>query len=151
MAKANPQRVWRGVWQKRQRQTKRGRGRSTGGGGWRKSLGRFEQLELRTLLSSGIIELGPSDNVALDQPRVARGLLASLGGIRGQFGSVCPNFFNSFLFDTGATSILVMQSAASDMAASLMEPGTAYAFTTQGGRVVFLPESLASQEVGMLA
>jgi len=114
-------------------------------------LGGFDQLELRTVLAGGVIELGPSDNVALDQPRVARGLLTSLRGTRRQFGSVCLNFFNSFLFDTGATSILVMQSAVLDMAPSLMDAGTAYTFTTRGGRVVFLPESLASREVGMLA
>ena len=39
----------------------------------------FELLEVRALLSVGTIELGPSDNIALDQPRVAIELLEDQG------------------------------------------------------------------------
>jgi hypothetical protein len=44
--------------------------------GWRrKPIGTFEQLEERTLLAGGVIELGPSDNIAIDQPRASVELL----------------------------------------------------------------------------
>lgn len=78
MAKADPQSLWRGGWQKR-RQKNEGRSRSPGGWSRRRSLGGFEQLELRTMLAGGVIELGPSDNVALDQPRVAIELFQDTG------------------------------------------------------------------------
>lgn len=85
---------------------------------------RFEALESRLALSAGAIDgrpyidLGPSDNVAWDQPRVAVELLTDAEGT----GSVGPGIFNTFLLDTGANSILVFASAVADM----MEPPHRY-------------------------
>ena len=79
---------------------------------------RFEMLELRLALSAGSIDgrpyvdLGPSDNVAWDQPRVAVELLTDAAGT----GSVGPGIFNTFLLDTGANSVLIFASAVAEMA-----------------------------------
>jgi len=84
-------------------------------GAWRAA--RFEPLEGRWLLSAGplegrpYIDLGPSDNVAWDQPRVAVELLTDAAGT----GSVGPTLFNTFLLDTGANSILAFATAVDDM------------------------------------
>ncbi|MHB8898162.1 MAG: hypothetical protein ACYC6Y_05405 [Thermoguttaceae bacterium] len=107
----------------------------------------MELLEARTLLSvspagpapsseapsgaAGMIELGPSDNVALDQPRVAIELLAPLvenpdPDNPAHWGSVGPGMFNTSLLDTGANSILAMASAVDDM----VQPP--YVYQTQG-------------------
>lgn len=75
-----------------------------------------ERLEPRTLLAVGTIELGPSDNIALDQPRVAVELLLDTDPSPGeQWETVGPNTFNTFLLDTGANSVLAMATAVSDM------------------------------------
>ena len=54
------------------------------GGYLGRRLGVFEELEQRRVLSgtAGLIDLGPSDNIALDQPRVAVEFLDPLGGAR---------------------------------------------------------------------
>lgn len=75
----------------------------------------LEQLEVRALLA-GIIELGPSDNIALDQPRVAMELIKDVDpGPGEQWESVGPSIFNTFLLDTGANSVLAMATAVADM------------------------------------
>lgn len=75
-----------------------------------------ERLEQRQLLAVGIIELGPSDNIALDQPRAAVELLADVDpGPGQQWESVGPSVFNTFLLDTGANSVLAMATAVNDL------------------------------------
>nr|WP_143547780.1 GEVED domain-containing protein [Rhodopirellula sp. SM50] len=76
----------------------------------------FEQLERRNLLAAGFVELGASDNIALDQPRVAVEFAADVDpgpGVRWE--SLGPDLFNTFLLDTGASSILTMATAIADM------------------------------------
>ncbi|MDY0171020.1 MAG: FG-GAP-like repeat-containing protein, partial [Thermoguttaceae bacterium] len=77
----------------------------------------LEPLEPRAMLSAGAIELGPSDNIALDQPRVAIELIEDLNPDPDvhQWASVGPSVFNTFLLDTGANSVLAMATAVSDM------------------------------------
>ncbi len=99
-----------------------------------KSLGRclksrrltLEPLEQRTLLAAGMIDLGPSDNIALDQPRVAIELLTPTGPGPDDWGSVGPSMFNTFLLDTGANGILAMATAVDDMSQA------PYVYETQG-------------------
>jgi len=55
------------------------------------------------------IDLGASDNVALDQPRVT----VELGDATGR--SIGPDIFNSWLLDTGANTILAFKTAIDDM------------------------------------
>ncbi len=67
-----------------------------------------------------MIDLGPSDNVALDQPRVAVEVLTPLVAEPeyenpAHWGSVGPGVFNTLLLDTGANSVLMMASAVADM------------------------------------
>lgn len=82
----------------------------------RRKIGAFEVLESRMLLSASsingkpFIDLGPSDNVALDQPRVTVELITPA-----QDQSVGPGIFNSWLLDTGANTILTFQTAINDM------------------------------------
>jgi len=66
---------------------------------------------------AGIIELGPSDNIALDQPRVAMELIKDVDPDPNveQWVSVGPSVFNTFLLDTGANSVLAMATAVADM------------------------------------
>ncbi|TVS10929.1 MAG: hypothetical protein EA424_24505 [Planctomycetaceae bacterium] len=85
-------------------------------------VGRFrrlslEPLETRALLSVAMIELGPSDNIALDQPRVAIELIKDLDPAPDihNWASVGPGVFNTFLLDTGANSVLAMATAVGDM------------------------------------
>ncbi|QEF99095.1 hypothetical protein Mal15_31550 [Stieleria maiorica] len=76
----------------------------------------LERLERRNLLAAGFVELGASDNIALDQPRVAVEFAADVDpgpGIRWE--SLGPDLFNTFLLDTGASSILTMATAIADM------------------------------------
>jgi hypothetical protein len=81
----------------------------------RRRVGSFEILELRLLLSASsingrpYIDLGPSDNVALDQPRVTVQLITPTNEVVG------PDIFNDWLLDTGANTILTFQSAVGDM------------------------------------
>jgi hypothetical protein len=76
-----------------------------------------ERLEPRLLLTAtardGIpyIDLGTSDNVAWDQPRVTVELLTDAAGT----GSVGPFIFNQMLLDTGASTIITMATAVSEM------------------------------------
>jgi hypothetical protein len=78
-------------------------------------LGTFEILEARYAFSADsidgrpYIDLGPSDNVALDQPRVVMQLIQSDEQIVG------PDTFSTFLLDTGANTILTFESAVNDM------------------------------------
>ncbi len=78
-------------------------------------LARVEQLEMRAMLSASPIDdrpyfdLGPSDGVAWDQPRVTVELSDEAENIIG------PNTFNSWLLDTGANTILGFQTAVGDM------------------------------------
>ncbi len=58
--------------------------------------------------------LGPSDNIALDQPRVAVELFSDADATQ-SFG---PEMFNTFLLDTGATSTLAVGYAVEEMTAS---------------------------------
>lgn len=75
----------------------------------------LEQLEVRRLLSASPIagrpyfDLGPSDGVAWDQPRVTVQLINESEKIIG------PLTFNSWLLDTGANTILGFQTAVGDM------------------------------------
>ena len=63
-----------------------------------------------------MIELGPSDNIALDQPRVAIELAADVDPGPGvQWESLGPSLFNTFLLDTGASSVLAMATAIADL------------------------------------
>jgi hypothetical protein len=77
----------------------------------------LESLELRTMLSVSMIELGPSDNIALDQPRVAVELIKDLDPDPDihNWASVGPSIFNTFLLNTGANSVLAMATAVGDM------------------------------------
>jgi hypothetical protein len=56
------------------------------------------------------IDLGPSDNVALDQPRIVVQFITPQ-----QDAVVGPDIFNSWLLDTGANTILAFQTAITDM------------------------------------
>lgn len=95
----------------------------------------IELLETRDLLAAGIIELGASDNIALDQPRVAVEFAKDIDPGPGvQWESIGPGLFNTFLLDTGASSVLTMASAIADIEQSrlgyevqgaLMETGVA--------------------------
>ncbi len=89
----------------------------------RRRLG-LETLECRRLLSVGEIRLGPSDNIALDQPRVAVELAVDVDPhpLVEQWESVGPGIFNTFLLDTGANSIMAMATAVAD----LKEPPIVY-------------------------
>ena len=76
----------------------------------------IERLEPRTLLAAGIIELGASDNIALDQPRVAVEFAKDIDPGPGvQWESIGPGLFNTFLLDTGASSVLTMATAIADI------------------------------------
>ncbi len=83
----------------------------------RRRLCPLERLEPRLLLTAtardGIpyIDLGPSDNVAWDQPRVTVELLTDAAGT----GSVGPQVFNSMLLDTGANTSIMMATAIREM------------------------------------
>ena len=81
-------------------------------------VGCFEVLEPRLPLSASSIDgkpyvdIGPSDSVAWDQPRVTVQLINELD-------QICrPNTFNVWLLDTGKNTILSFQTAISDMNAS---------------------------------
>ena len=85
--------------------------------------GEIEDYKLPfTVPSSPQIVLGPSDNIALDQPRATVLLTQDLDGDQ----QVGPFFFNEFLLDTGANSILVMSSAVTEM------KGGSYVYQTEG-------------------
>ena len=73
-----------------------------------------------------MIELGPSDNIALDQPRVAIELLVSTGPGADDWGSVGPSMFNTLLLDTGSNSVLAMATAVNDLS------NPPYVYETQG-------------------
>jgi hypothetical protein len=79
----------------------------------RQAAAAVEPLEARLALSASaprpFIDLGPSDNVALDQPRVT----VEFGNSQGQ--SIGPDIFNSWLLDTGANTILVFKTGVDDM------------------------------------
>ncbi|MEQ1829297.1 MAG: retropepsin-like aspartic protease [Pirellula sp.] len=85
---------------------------------FRRRVGSFELLENRLLMSASsingrpFIDLGPSDNVALDQPRV----VIEMGNSLNQ--SIGPEIFNSMLLDTGANTILMFQTAINDLNSS---------------------------------
>ncbi len=83
----------------------------------------FEPLEPRVVLSIGMIELGPSDNIALDQPRVAVELLEDMDPdpMRENWRSLGPDYFNTFLLDTGANSVMVMASATGELDGFVIE------------------------------
>ncbi len=85
---------------------------------------RFEMLERRLLLSASSIDgrpyvdIGPSDNVAWDQPRVTVQFLTDNfpdGTDPPQNIIVGPNTFSTWLLDTGANTTLVFQTAVTDM------------------------------------
>ena len=73
----------------------------------------LERLEQRYALDGAgprpFIDLGASDNVALDQPRVT----VEFGDASGR--SIGPDIFNSWLLDTGANTILAFKTAIDDM------------------------------------
>lgn len=75
----------------------------------------IELLEARTMLSASPIEgrpyfdVGPSDGVAWDQPRITVQFIDELERIVG------PTTFNTWLLDTGANTILAFQTAVGDM------------------------------------
>lgn len=66
-----------------------------------------------SLQTTPYVDLGPSDNVAWDQPRVAVELLTDATGSQ----SVGPEFFNQWLLDTGANSVMAFATAVADMEA----------------------------------
>lgn len=68
----------------------------------------------------GFIELGPSDNLALDQPLVAVELLEDVNPDPEieEWISLGPSIFNTLLLDTGANSILMMATAVDDLQTS---------------------------------
>lgn len=69
------------------------------------------------------VELGPSDGVALDQPRVAVEIYDP-GPPEESFG---PTYYNHFLLDTGANSILFGYIGTSDLSGGYQtEPGVTY-------------------------
>jgi hypothetical protein len=80
-----------------------------------KRIGFFEKLEPRLLLTASsidgrpFVDLGPSDNVALDQPRVTIELINS------SLQSLGPSIFATWLLDTGANSTLTFRSAVNEM------------------------------------
>ncbi len=119
---------------------------SRGSGKWKSIRGsvlRLEPLEKRCLLANGMIDLGPSDNVALDQPRVAVEVLTPLvedpeWENPAHWGSVGPSVFNTLLLDTGANGILAMATAVAD----LEQPP--YVYETQG---VFLEAGVAGDHL----
>ena len=86
------------------------------------------------MLSVAAIELGPSDNIALDQPRVAVELLSDVNPDPAieQWESVGPSIFNTFLLDTGANSVLAMATAVSDMSQPPLAYGTEGEFVEVG-------------------
>ncbi len=75
----------------------------------------IERLEARAMLSASPIDgrpyfdLGPSDGVAWDQPRITVEFIDELER------SVGPTTFNTWLLDTGANTILAFQTAVGDM------------------------------------
>lgn len=87
-------------------------------------IGFIEQLEKRLTLSATsidgrpFVDIGPSDNVAWDQPRVTVQLLTEDvpdGTDPSRNVIVGPNTFNTWLLDTGANTTLAFQTAVSDM------------------------------------
>ncbi|MEZ6069910.1 MAG: aspartyl protease family protein [Pirellulales bacterium] len=58
------------------------------------------------------IDLGISDGLALDQPRVAVEVIDNSSGTPRSLG---PEFYNTFLLDTGATGVLAVSGAASEL------------------------------------
>jgi hypothetical protein len=100
---------------------------------FRRRIGWYQQLETRRLLAVGTIELGPSDNIALDQPRVAIELAADIDPGPGvQWESLGPSLFNTFLLDTGASSVLAMATAIADLEQSRLGYDT-QGFLLEGG------------------
>lgn len=80
-------------------------------------LGVFEVLENRLTMSADsidgrpYIDLGPSDNIALDQPKVIMELIQLSDSL-----SIGPDSIGqTFLLDTGANTILAFQTAVEDM------------------------------------
>ena len=63
-----------------------------------------------TRAAAPYITLGPADEIALDQPRVAIELVDPATG-----ASLGPSLANTFLLDTGANSILASNEAVADM------------------------------------
>lgn len=93
-------------------------------GSKRKRSLRFELLETRRMLSASsidgrpFVDIGPSDNVAWDQPRVTVQFLTEDfpdGTDPSSNIIVGPNTFNTWLLDTGANTTLVFQTAVNDM------------------------------------
>ena len=85
-------------------------------------------LPLEDRVVPGVVVLGPSDNIALDQPRVTVLLSEDAAGEQ----AVGPDFFNTFLLDTGANAILVMASAVEEMTQSAFPYRTEGTFVEHG-------------------
>ncbi len=75
-----------------------------------------------SLKTTPYVDLGPSDNVAWDQPRASVELLIDDAGT----GSVGPSILNTWLLDTGANTTIAFRSAVEDM----REPP--YIYQTEG-------------------
>ncbi len=75
-----------------------------------------------SLVTTPYVDLGTSDNVAWDQPRVAVELFEDAAGTR----SVGPSIANTWLLDTGANTTIAFASAVNDM----LEPP--YEYQTEG-------------------
>ncbi len=92
---------------------RRQRGTERRAGSGRRARLAVEPLERRFVLDGTgprpFIDLGASDNVALDQPRVT----VEFGDAFGR--SIGPDIFNSWLLDTGANTILAFKTAIDDM------------------------------------
>ncbi|MCR9296355.1 MAG: hypothetical protein NXI32_26900 [bacterium] len=87
-------------------------------------LGLIEYLEPRLTLSASsidgraFVDIGPSDNVAWDQPRITLQFLTEdfpAGTDPDSSIIVGPNTFNSWLLDTGANTTLAFKTAVEDM------------------------------------
>ena len=63
-------------------------------------------------LAAPYVELGPSDGLALDQPRVAVEVFDTSGPEPESLG---PEFFNTFLLDTGASGLLAVGGAVGEL------------------------------------
>jgi predicted aspartyl protease len=84
------------------------------------------------------IDLGISDGLALDQPRVAVEVIDNSGGSPHVLG---PEFFNTFLLDTGATGVLAVGGAASELMAAGYQTDAIY---LEQGVAGFTPMNLSA-------
>ena len=83
-------------------------------------------------IAGPMIQLGPSDNIAIDQPRVAVEVYRPQPEY--SFG---PELFNTFLLDTGANGILAVGASVEEMAARGYQVEGTFVETGLAGQVVY--------------